>query len=45
LNEGKIEVQGRIRGIAAGSNHSLVLDYDGNLFACGSNRKGQLGNL
>lgn len=29
--------------VAAGSNHSLILDADGNLYACGSNADGQLG--
>lgn len=29
--------------VAAGANHSLILDPDGNLYACGSNADGQLG--
>jgi len=29
--------------IAAGNNHSLILDADGTLYACGSNADGQLG--
>ena len=44
----KIKLQNstsRIKSIAAGTHHSLALDYSGNIYAWGRNQKGQLGNL
>jgi len=35
----------RIKSIATGHYHTLVLDYDGNVFTWGNNEKGQLGNM
>ena len=33
-----------VQSISAGGNHSIILSTAGNLFACGSNNSGQLGD-
>lgn len=34
----------RVRAVALGCAHTLILSYDGELYACGRNAEGQLGN-
>ena len=34
----------RIKQLGCGSTHSVVLDYDGNVYSWGNNQHGQLGN-
>lgn len=34
----------RVRAVALGAAHTLILSYEGELYACGSNSEGQLGN-
>lgn len=34
----------RVRAIALGRRHTLILSYDGELYSCGCNAEGQLGN-
>eukprot|EP00931_Biecheleriopsis_adriatica_P005920 TRINITY_DN107399_c0_g1_i1.p1 TRINITY_DN107399_c0_g1~~TRINITY_DN107399_c0_g1_i1.p1 ORF type:complete len:1319 (-),score=266.73 TRINITY_DN107399_c0_g1_i1:64-4020(-) len=34
----------RVRTVALGRKHTLILSYDGELYACGCNAEGQLGN-
>ena len=37
------QLQSKLKFVACGANHSLMLDQDGNLYAMGKNNKGQLG--
>lgn len=44
LHPKRINLETKFIDIAAGDSYSLVLDKDGNIWAAGDNRHGQLGN-
>ncbi|KAL0478928.1 hypothetical protein AKO1_007824 [Acrasis kona] len=37
------KINGKVKKVSAGFDHTLILTTDGNIFACGSNSDGQLG--